>query len=221
MKKYRPTILSLFLLLTLLFNSFAFDGNREGFVLGIGLGFSNLSYDLKQKTTSLSSDLIGYSGNESRESRENSSYNFASNFLIGYAVNNNWIIQWSSKVSWFGLEQSSNLNSSRYRLPRPQGSSEPKTYMSAIAGIGVSYYFNEKSPSPFLSSVILGFSNIANFEEGKNNFGLGLSWGAGYEFASHWNLQLDFCYGLARMDDSDYGIKNVLTFMLTLNALAY
>ena len=69
--------LSLILLLTIS-NLFAFDGKREGFIFGGGIGSGHLSQ-------STESNIV-----------------FLTNFKIGYAPSNTLEIFYISKVSWWG-----------------------------------------------------------------------------------------------------------------------
>ena len=205
--KLKTFVLILILLLTFSTNSFAFEGKRKGFIIGLGFGKSDLKYNLKQNNLPEYYEF-GY------ERRVSDLNNLASNFVIGYGLNNKLLIKWTSKVSWFSQERP--IFSSR-----DEKDLEPTLYLSGVAGIGVSYYFKDKSPSPFITN-ILGYSNIGDFEKGKNRFGFGFSWGVGYEFAPHWNLKLDFCHGFPNQDNSDeLSFKNIYTFMLTLNILGY
>lgn len=60
---------------------FAFDGNRAGFILGIGPGIGYVRNDLTL-------------GTESK-------FALKTDFLIGYAPSNRMAITWSSKVFWY------------------------------------------------------------------------------------------------------------------------
>ena len=173
--KFKGYLAGLILLLTFPINSLALDGNRKGFVIGFGLGRSDLAYHLKQNTLPDYYDPVSYtrSGTANYERRVTNLNNFTTNFVLGYGLNNQWVLNWSSKVSWFGEDP---------LVSYIGEGSEVRNYISGIAGIELVYYFNPKSPSLFVSTA-LGYSNIGDFEEGKNHLGFGFSWGAGYEFA--------------------------------------
>ena len=78
--------LIVFFLFAILFSGtgFAFDGNRAGFILGLGPG-------------------IGYARNDLPVGIE-SKFAIKTDFLIGYAPSNRTAITWSSKVLWYDSE---------------------------------------------------------------------------------------------------------------------
>jgi hypothetical protein len=189
-------------------NLFALDGSRKGFVAGVGLGRSDLTYNLTQYNFSIGGTLI------SIERANNNLNNLASKFIFGYALNNQLIINLSSKLSWFHGDKPFTVFEANKDI-------ESTFYLNGLTGIGVSYYFKEKSPSLFFSTV-LGVSHIAALKGGENRSGFGLSWGVGYEFVKHLSGNIDFCWGFPGQDDSDeLSFSNIFTVMLTLNILGY
>ena len=80
-----------FCVLSILFSGtgFAFDGNRAGFILGVGPGMGYARNDLTVGTESgtLSGTL--------------SKFAVKTDFLIGYAPSNRTAITWSNKVLWY------------------------------------------------------------------------------------------------------------------------
>jgi len=74
-------------------DALAWDGQRQGFVLGFGLGPGLSTF----------TQTIEYMGMSETSDRENK-LALNTDFKIGYAPNNLLQIYWMSKVSWFGLE---------------------------------------------------------------------------------------------------------------------
>jgi len=207
MRKLVLLILIVLITLFLIVNAYAFDGKRKGFFLGGGLGpgFTSLK------------ETITYSGlfdGESSESSEwESKFGLVTNFKIGYAPSDIVEIHYTSKVSWFaskiywwGLE------------------SKDVTMASGLSALGVTYYFKPEAPCYFITGGI-GFSTLSlPFESHSEiKIGGGLFAGAGYEFARHFNVELDLIWGKPS-DLALFGIgssTNVLSVALTVNALAY
>src|SRR5512138_3236155 len=90
----RISVMALVILIVCLAaTSFAFDGNRKGFILGGGLGLGMTSY---------TQTLSGFGESLTRD-RENKGA-FITDFKIGFGANEQTEIYYSSKVSWFGME---------------------------------------------------------------------------------------------------------------------
>ena len=79
--------INVFLLLAA--NSYALDGKRKGFLLGLGAGMGSNSYH---------SSYLSYKSDSYRKTAK------LTNFKIGFAPNNNLQIFWSSRVAWFKPE---------------------------------------------------------------------------------------------------------------------
>jgi len=175
----------------------AFDGNRKGFIIGIGVGpgYTTFNQTLKNSSFTSTSD---------RQKKRT----FMSDFRIGYAPSNLLQIFWMSKVSWFKLENSLG---------------EDVIIANGFGGVGVTYSFNPTGPSPFITGG-LGFSTWAlPFEQGAETMtGLGVVAGVGYEFARHWSVEFDLMRGQPNTKESGLELTtNALSFKLTLNVLAY
>ncbi len=179
----------------------AFDGNRKGFIIGIGIGPGYTTFNQTLKSS--------FSGNTfTRTSERENKLTFMSDFKIGYAPSNFLQIYWMSKVSWFKLKNSLE---------------DDVTIANGFGGIGVTYSFNSDGPSPFLSGG-LGFSTWAlPFEQGAETMtGLGVVAGVGYEFARHWSFEFDLMWGQPNTTESGLELTtNALSFKFTLNVLAY
>ncbi|MFH0765846.1 MAG: hypothetical protein V2A61_05440 [Calditrichota bacterium] len=76
--------------------AFSWDGERKGFILGFGAGFGSLNFTQE----------VEYRG--SSTSGSESHLPLVTNFKIGGAVTNQMLLYWSSKVSWFSLENALN-----------------------------------------------------------------------------------------------------------------
>ncbi len=152
---------------------FAFDGERKGFILGLGLGGSGYSF-----TQTIDN---GYS---SSTTDPESDFGLATDFTIGFAPNNQLELFYSSKVTW--LEMVNIYN-------------EEVTITSGIAGFGISYHFVDSrtwSPNLFVNGSV-GFSTwTAPFESGSDIWiGTGFTCGIGFEFIKHCSLLASIKYG--------------------------
>lgn len=185
----------LFLLFTQ--NLQAFDGNRKGFILGFGAGFSSLT------------SKIGY---ENSSNKYTEGYvPFVTNFKIGGGVNEQILIYWSSKVNWFSRDEKDNktwisgigtISGSYYLKP------DIKSFFLS-GGIGYASY-----QAPFETD---------NQEEYTYDPGLAFFIGGGYEFAKHFSVETGICYGSTSKDFENNGkntYKNAVLFV-TINALAF
>ncbi len=184
-------------LLGLAIEADAWDGQRKGFILGGGLGFGSTSF--KQE--------VSYGGLSSTSDTESKAA-FMTDFKIGYAWSNQWMVFYNSGTSWFTIE---NVNSDKV------------TISSDVSGIALSHYFKPAAPSWFLTGT-LGFSAWdAPFEEDSEaQIGAGLLLGGGYEFARHWNLQADLQFSNPSDDEGGFEVTTTATtFRLTVNVLGY
>jgi opacity protein-like surface antigen len=120
------------------------------------------------------------------------------NFKIGYAPNNTTEIFFVNKASWW----------SESDIAKVLG-------LSALAS---TFFFNNEAENGLFISGGLGLSTLsAPFENNvESSNGFGLFAGVGYEFQSHWNVELDLLYSSLNEPHSDsFGIQ------LTINVLAY
>jgi hypothetical protein len=180
----------------------AFDGQRKGFLLGggLGLGFTSFSQEVAVS-------FWGY--HESVKSDRENKVGVISDFKIGYAPDNSWAIYYTSKVSWFGMENALGNN---------------VTVANGLGAAAVSYWFKPQAPSPFIAGGI-GYSTWSlPFEDDPPDTwtGPGFFVGGGYEFSRHWSIEGYLSWGKPKHEE--FGIEansNALSFMLTINALAY
>lgn len=197
-KKYISWVFVGFVLFLLATNAQAFDGQRKGFLLGIGIGPGLTSYTQKVTVQMVSVE----------SDRENTA-GVMTDFKIGYAPDNSWAIYYTSKVSWFGMTNALGND---------------VTIANGLGAVAVSYWFNQQAPSPFIAGGI-GFSTWSlPFEDNPPDtwMGAGLFAGGGYEFSRHWSVEGYLSWG--KPEDKVYGIEvssNVLSLTFTVNVLGY
>jgi hypothetical protein len=176
----------------------AFDGRRQGFILGGGLGFNLTTY----------TQTLEVFGDAETSDRENKGA-FSTNFKIGFAPDEQTEVYYISKVSWFGFENAFG---------------DDVTMAFGLGGIGISHSLEPAVPTFFVTGG-LGYSTWAlPFEDNAPDtwYGFGIYGGGGYEFSRHYNVEFIISYG--NPNDSEGGIEartNGLTVALTVNALAY
>lgn len=174
----------------------AFDGVREGFILGFGLGVGSTSYEPGREELGI--DITGDS---------ESGMGIQTDFKIGYAPSDYVQIYWSSKVAWFSQEV--DLLSCHYNnygiLECRKVGSEDYTVAHGIGGLGITFYLQPVAPCFFFTGVI-GFSTWAYpFEDDPETWsGFGIAFGGGYEFSPHWSVEANISHG--KPGDSAYGV---------------
>jgi hypothetical protein len=155
--------------------SAAFDGNRKGFLLDLGLGGG-------YQSTSQEWDILG----ETLET-DDSLGGLALNFKIGYGFNNRLLLTYTSN----GVSGSAK---------DAAGDSYTSTF--SVGGIGLTYFLKDSAPSLFFDTT-LGLSSWDNGEGGLS--GGGLSVGAGYEFKKNWLVSADFGFGAPSDEQELFG----------------
>ena len=160
--------------------AFAFDGNRAGFILGIGAGGG-----YARDAVSIDSSDFGFSG----FSVDVSQSHFAgkTDFLIGYAPSNRLAITWSSKVSWYSSDD---------------------LIANGTYGLGITYFLSEDINANFIQAVI-GFNNVSIPFADKDEYekrtwtGFGLGIGFGREVSKNWIIGLDATWGRSASESED------------------
>jgi len=175
----------------------AFDGNRKGFILGGGLGLGLTSF----------TQTVEFMGMSTTSDRENK-FAVMTDFKIGYGATEQVLVYYTNKVSWFSLENVYGDN---------------VIIVNGVGGVGMTYFFQPVTPSPYIMGG-LGLSTWnAPFEEGSEAwYGFGLAVGAGYEFSRHYSIEVNLTWGEPGKEVG--GVKassNALSLMVTINALAY
>ena len=177
-------------------NAHAFDGERKGFILGGGIGLGMTSF-----TQSLGGFGERISGD--RETKPS----FVTDFKIGGGVSEQVLLYWTSRVSWFSLE---NILA------------DTVTIASGTAGVGVTYF-----PNPESNFYLLGGLGLATwgtpFESGTSpSIGLALLGGIGFELSPHWTL--DITLSIGNSSDTVSGIEltnDVGALLVTFNGIAF
>ncbi len=167
---------------------YAFDGERKGFILGGGLGVSYLS-----NTTSWDFSYDTGSRTESRTV-------FQTYFKIGYAPSNTLEIFYSSRISWW---------------------SDHSLFWLGLGAVAFTLYFDNISETGWFVSGGIGHSNMSEFSfssTAASRSGFGLFGGVGYEFSSHWTVEVDLQYSAVTDDRRDTDSFGVL---VTVNVLAF
>ena len=125
---------------------------------------------------------------------------FLTNFKIGYAPSNTLEIYYISKVTWWGVND--------------------KAFLLGLAVIAITVYANNTTHTGWFISGGLGLSTLdAPFEKDlESSNGFGLFGGGGYEFLSHWGVELDLLYSTI----TDAGVNfNSFGVLVTVNFLAF
>lgn len=175
----------------------AFDGNRKGFILGGGLGLGLTSF----------TQTVEFLGTSTTSDRENK-FAVMTDFKIGYGATEQVLVYYTNKVSWFSLENVYGDN---------------VIIVNGVGGVGMTYFFQPVTPSPYIMGG-LGLSTWnAPFEEGSEGwYGFGLAVGAGYEFSRHYSVEVNLTWGEPGKEEGVVkASSNALSLMVTINALAY
>jgi hypothetical protein len=192
-------ILTAVLLFAILFctNLFGFDGERKGFVLNLGGGLGIASYEQELSDAFY---VITFD-------RENS-IAFWTNFKIGYAPNDQFMILYSNVVPWF-------------KMVNIYG--DDVTIISGVMGPKVLYFINPYQPSFFFGGGLGLAYWDAPFEDDldrRTSFGLVLE--AGYEFSRSVNVSFHILYGNPSKTESGITAEtNFLNFGATINWMGY
>lgn len=169
------------------------------------LSYSNLySFDGERKGFILGGGIgAGYLSNSTSfnsNSNTDSRAVFLTNFKIGYAPSNTLEIYYLSKVSWWGESDI--------------------TFTLGLSAVATTFYFDKTTETGWSISGGIGLSTLsAPFEVGlESSNGFGLFAGGGYEFSSHWNIELDLLYSTITDGGADL---NSFGVQLTVNVLAF
>lgn len=105
-------------------DALAFDGNRKGLLLGVGLGLHGGSAEDYESGFATSS---GGSGG------------LATSLKVGIGLTNHFSLYYVRNASWFRLQF---------------GFNDPFIYLAGISGIGASLYFNNAARSPYILAAV-------------------------------------------------------------------
>ena len=175
--------------------AYAFDDNRQGFILGLGAGIHNVDIDFNfNGSTALSESESG----------------LATSFKIGAGITNQFALYYVRNASWYNAPYSDGVTISDI------------TYTVGINGIGGTYYLSHSAPSGyFLGSIGIGDIS-APFESGvESDTGSALMFGGGYQVIEH--IQLEATLLITEIDSPDDNRINLKTssIQFTVNYLWY
>lgn len=179
--------------------SLAFNGQRRGFVLGLGLGPA-FRYMSSAYSTSESPVYFDSSISLVRASRRSSGYGpaLATDFRIGLGFTNRILIYYDNRVSWSGTG-------------------------NGLAGDGLSsaaiaYYFKDAHPSVYLTGGVGSAGWARLYYDGRSSrgyTGLGFFGGAGYEMSKRFNLEGSISYAVPSYE---YGSTRVTSTIVGFRA---
>lgn len=140
-------------------SAFAFDDNREGFILGLGAGLHTIKND--------------YSLNGNSYLTESKS-GLATSLKMGGGITNQFALYFVRNASWFST-------------PVTNGSTTKDAHaVVGISGIGANYYFEPAAPSGYMLAAVGGSDYAFPFESSiTTKKGGALMLGGGYEFDKH------------------------------------
>lgn len=139
----------------------AFDGFREGFILGVGAGFSSQDNSYKYQGSQFASDQ--FSG-------------FATSFKLGYGFNEHFTLYYARYANWYDA------------LAYNGSYVETVKVISGISAIGGTYFFNEKD-SFFITGAI-GVADFGTLESTyATDYGTGGLISIGYEWENGFALE--------------------------------
>ena len=162
---------------------------REGFVLGIGLGAGLGSWNIEER---------GGDGESS------SNFSFATDFALGFSATPKIAIYYSQRTSWFSSEFT--ITAGEFGGPlTPQR--VDRTLTQGFTGVGVTYFVRPRAPSLFLSGGfgVAWWAQV--FEESTDCIkfplifpcldvaGVGVSASAGYELHRRFIVEANVIWG--------------------------
>ena len=213
-KKYYIWFFSSLILFLLATNAHAWDGQRKGFLLGFGIGSGFTSFTQNTQKVHIYRDsnvviVIREVPGVSVESGRQNKAAVMTDFKIGYAPDNTWAIYYTSKVSWYGITNTSGWD---------------VTIANGLGALAVSYWFKPQAPSPFIAGGF-GYSTWAlPFEDNTPDtwIGVGLFAGGGYEFSRHVSVEGYLSWGKPKEKEFNLEVSsNALSLMFTVNVLGY
>ena len=173
----------------------AFDNNREGFILGLGVGMhsSNIEFNYDGSTI-LDYDRSG----------------LATSFKIGGGISNQFAIYYARYAAWYSAPFSDGITT------------KDITYTTGISGLGVTYYLTPEQQTGYIFGAY-GIGDLAApFEDGiAPDDGSAMMAGAGYEFSDH--IQIEGVILLPSITSADDTLLTIdaTSIQLVINYLWY
>jgi len=173
--------------------SFAFDDDRKGFLIGLGLGFQKTNIDATNANTPNDSET-----------------GLATSFKVGGGITEQFSLYYVRSASWFNAPYSEGSNTSDIY------------YSSGLSGLGASYYFQKNTPSGYITGAF-GIGDFAAPLEDDIDADTGSAFmvGGGYEIDKH--IQLEITYLRTSIDSKTFNESDFKTssLQLSLNYLWY
>ena len=158
------TLLVFFLVLPLA--AHAFDGRRQGFQFGLGLG---PSYQSIEQEWLIDGEL---------SQREDSDSAFGMALQFGYGLTDHFVLGWVLDLGGGTDDDETKLLGREVKRGNTR---------FEIDGFSATYFFKKRAPSPFVEAVV----GSAHWDDGGDNVldGLGLAGSIGYEVRRHWMVK--------------------------------
>jgi hypothetical protein len=189
----KTTLLALGLLIVISMPTYAFDGERKGLVIDVGVG----------------PGLISMQG-------EDNAFGFMTDMEIGYAFNDRLIFHLINKAAWYRAKwYYYDWSQSWERIELKYNN---WTTVHGLIGLGGTYFLQPQAPSAFLTAGTGLAYTTAVGKKTDNYAGFGILLGGGYEFARHWAVSGHFMY--ARPGKVAYRY-NLVIIRITANLLIY
>ncbi|MGB8077812.1 MAG: hypothetical protein WCF09_08055, partial [Gallionella sp.] len=142
--------------------AFAFDDNRQGFMLGIGGGFTTL------KAGTYESNGSTWSAPE---------YGLATSFKMGWGITDQVALSYVQNDSW-------------YREYYSSSAPKQSTFTIGISGIGVTYFMEPTAPCSYiLAAAGVGYTATPFETSDHRETGHAFMFGGGYEYEKHFTVE--------------------------------
>lgn len=192
-------------------SSFAFDGDRKGFVFGAGLGVGYVSID---RTIEISD------GDE--DSELDDGFGFATRIEAGFGHNQQMIYAFEVRSRWF---------KETYRVGYPgSGKNSSSNVLTLVGGPTLTYFTEPSVPSFFVGGgpaivFVTDELNMTILSSGPRNldaWGPGLVLKCGYEFSRHFDVSFEFVAGFPSETTGTEDMNaTLLGFTVSVNWLGY
>lgn len=173
----------------------AFDNNRQGFILGLGIGLHTIDVDFKSSGFLVGSESEG---------------GIATSFKIGGGITNQFALYYLRNASWYSATVVNNFSVSDV------------TYTVGIMGIGATYYFSPTAPSGYILGAFGIGDGAAPFDSGVEKYdGDAYMIGGGYEVSK--GVHLEATYLVTDQESSDFSQRTIesSSIQFTVNYLWY